>query len=83
MITIVTLYDGDSVDTFVALIQGIVTPTQRDDLRRNFNCDDYFEGDEDDMRNLFFCETEISTISELDLLNVDGEGAVNDSKPRR
>lgn len=62
-ITIITKYDGNTADTYVAAVArplSEITPERRRDLRIAFDCDGEGETpeDDDDLSNLFFREAE-------------------------
>lgn len=57
MITVVTLYRARSAESYVQVVDGHLTPDQRDQWRRRFNTDEFSEDpDGDEVDNLFFCE---------------------------
>lgn len=78
LITIITMYRGHDAEMFVHAVKGTLTAEQRDAWRKAHYCDDHFEGrfegDEDDMNNMFFRTLTLDEVGEpCTILTADGE----------
>jgi hypothetical protein len=75
MITVVTLYDGGLAESYVHVVNGQLTPEQRDEWRKVHRCDDHYDGSEDDPREMYFRELPgmVEPGQVVALENVNGE----------
>ncbi len=74
LVTIITMYRGHDAETFVHAVRGTLTDEQRDEWRKAHECDGHYDGDEDDMNNMFFRTMHLGENNEISgLKNADGE----------
>ena len=73
-LTVITMYRGKDAETFVQVVEGVLTDEQKEEWSRAHCCDDHYDGDEDDMNNMTFCviEQPLPNGTVGDLLNIDG-----------
>lgn len=78
LVTVITMWRGHDAETFVRAVDGKVSHSQRCEWRKAHNCDQYYDGPEDDLNNMCFREMEVLPNEDVyepwnnDLLNIDG-----------
>ena len=74
MLTVITMYRGWDAEMFCQVVEGELTDDQKSEWRKKHNCDEHYEGNEDDLNNMFFCVHAGANPADtvLNVVNVDG-----------
>lgn len=75
MLTLITMYRGFDAEIFTQVVEGRLTPEQRSNWRKAFQCDEHYNGPEDDENAMWFREFEtiLPNHAIADMLNASGD----------